>query len=226
MEAPRGPETAVDLASSSGVPAESPRAVLWRGLLYALAAALAAGWPPFMLTKVLPSLVHASGSPRLQGLMDSSGALLLGGVCSLALGDFVARRSSGRRAFISASVLFGLVFVLSLGLSQVWPLSSGRPYGLVWPPHLLFVLAGVALRGRQGFRWFAEYFGLLCWVMAGALAFGFMGWLAWQRWAGHMIPAALLVTCLGVGLAALVRTARILRGLRGKQAGSLPARAA
>jgi hypothetical protein len=217
MKAPAGPEAGLDLASSSGVPTGSPLAMLWQLLLYALAAALATVWPYFMLMKVLPSLVYASGSPRLQGAMDSAGAWVLGAVCSLALGDFVARRSSGRRAFLTASLLFGGVFVLSQ-LSGGWPLSSGPPYGLVWPPHLLLVLAAVALSRRQGVRRFADFLGLLCWLMAGALALGFVGWLAWRHWEGLASPAALWGSCLGVGLVAGVRAALIIRGLRAERA--------
>jgi hypothetical protein len=45
-----------------------------------------------------------------------------------------------------------------------------------------------------------------------------MGWLVWRSVEGHGMPVALLVTCLVVGLVAMVRTARILRGLRAAQA--------
>jgi hypothetical protein len=198
---------------------KSPQSLLGQVSWYVLAAVLAAVWPTFMLTKVLPSLVHASGSAWLQGVMDSSGALWVGAVGGFALGDLAARRSMGRRAFITATLLFGGVLVLSLGLSHVVPESFVHAYGLVWPPHLLFVLAAVALSRRQGFRRSTDYLGLLSWIMAGMSALGFAGWLVW-RWrgpAGHEPPMALLVLCLGVGGVALVRIVRILRGFRAQR---------
>lgn len=190
-------------------------ATVWLSIRYPVAVGFVAGWPYFMITKITGVFVQAINSAALRDVWEADGAPLLGVLGSLALGDFVTRHHSGRKAFITAGVLFALVLVGLWGLSSGSELSSGQPYCLVWPPHLLFVLAAVALGRRRAFRRAAECVGLLSWLMAAALAVGVVGLVLSQSAEhGHVSYPALLVTCVGVGAAAVLRVIRLVRGLR------------
>ncbi len=193
---------------------ESPlkRALRW-GLTYATGVLLSVAWPSLLLLKVLPPLAHASGSPFWSDLLDNHGSLLLGGIACLALGDFFARRHPGRAAFQHASIAFGLVFVLSLGVSVLWHGSFVHVYGLLWPPHLLAVLAGVWLGQRTRFHRLSLFAGLVCWPLAALVSLYFLGSVLRLTWLPPGVPLPLLVLCLLVLLLAVGRTVKGVRWL-------------
>jgi len=179
---------------------------------YAIAVLLSVAWPSLMRLKVLPVFVHAAGSPFWRDMLDTYGSPLLGVIASLALGDFVARRHPGRAAFLHGSIAFGLVLVLSLGLSVFWRLSFVDVYGPLWLPDLLAVLAGAWLGQRARFHQFSLYAGLFFWPLTGLVALFFLVTVVRLTWRPGRPSVPLLVVCLVILLVAVVRT--VLMGRR------------
>ncbi len=193
---------------------QSPLRVALRGFVtYAIAVFLSVAWPSLVLSKVIPVFVHASGSPLWRELMDTYGSPLVGAIASLALGDFIARRHPGRSAVVHSGIAFGLVFVLSLGLSMLWPLSYVHAYGLLWPPHPLAVLAGAWLGQQQRFHRLSLYAGVLFWPLAGLVSLFLLGTVLRLTGFSSRVPLPLLLVCLVTFLVAVVRTVKTGRRL-------------
>ena len=196
-------------------PSVSPLRSALRGFVtYVTTVGISVAWPTLMLTKVLSVFAAGSGSRLAGELLHSHGPLLLGALASLALGDFVARRHPGEVAFVHGSILFCLVFALSLFLSWHWDLSFVHVYGLLWPPHVLFALAGVWLGQRERFRRIGLYASLLFWPLAGLAALILLATAVRMTWGHGHLPIPLLVFCLGIFLGAVVRTVMMGRRLR------------
>lgn len=188
----------------------------FRGVVtYAVAVSLSLAWPTLMITKVLSVFTYPPGDSAWRGFLNSYEAPLVGIVASLAMGDFVARRHPGKTAMLHGALAFGLVFVLSLGLSLLWRNSFVHVYDLVLPPHALVALAGVWL-GQQGrFQRLSLYAGLLCWPLVGLVALYYLASvLGITRLPSH-IPLPLYLFCLGVFVMAVVRTVKTGRTLLG-----------
>ncbi|HLL01160.1 MAG TPA: hypothetical protein VK539_11275 [Myxococcaceae bacterium] len=189
-----------------------------RGVVtYLVAVSLSLAWPTLMLSKVLPVLAYPAGSAAWRGFLDTYGAPLVGTVASLALGDFIARRHPGRTAPLHGGIAFGLVFVLSLGLSLLWSTSFAHVYDLVLPPHVLVTLAGAWL-GQQGrFHRLSLYAGLLCWPLAGLVALYYLASVLGITWFPSHIPLPLYLFCLGIFGVAVARTVMTVRKLLGSR---------
>ncbi|MDY7228320.1 hypothetical protein [Hyalangium rubrum] len=198
---------------SSGAPPSELRTALRGFVTQAIAVSLSVGWPTLVRLKVLPALAFSAGGPLWRERVDLYGSAFLGVIASLAIGDFVARRHPGRSAFVHGGIAFGGVFLLSKVFSVLWSDSFVHVYDLLWPPHPLFVLAGIWLGQRQWFHRLSLYAGLLCWPLPGAVALYFLGTELHLTPSPRILPFNLVLVSLLLFPLALVRTLKVGRQL-------------